>query len=283
MVFDQKRTLGITVGKRRAEEIARHAAEYAALPANSRQHPVLLLGSADLRGVVARVRPLVGNIGTVPAVDVGDSGNRGDFARFRPGSIVERETGYEQANPLTDAHMDIDSVREGTVVICPVKVEGGGVYVGDVHAMQGQGEIAGHTTDVSAEVTLVVEIIKGLTLDGPILLPQLEDLPFLARPFTQDELNRAAQMAREWDVELEQVAPIQVVGSGQNLNAAVHKALQRASELLSMSLSEVRNRATVTGSIEIGHSGMVRASILAPVRQLAKLGILDLIREQYGL
>lgn len=32
------------------------------------------------------------------------------------------------------------------MLICPVKVKGGGVYVGDVHAMQGDGEIAVHTT-----------------------------------------------------------------------------------------------------------------------------------------
>ena len=58
--------------------------------------------------------------------------------------------------------MDINLVREGTVVIAPVKVKGGGVYLGDAHAMLGNGEIAGHTTDVSALVVLRVEVIKGL-------------------------------------------------------------------------------------------------------------------------
>jgi len=71
----------------------------------------------------------------------------------------------------TDAHMDSDEVREGAILIVPVKVPGAGIYIGDVHAMQGDGEIAGHTTDVSAEVTLDVEVVKGLKLDGPILLP----------------------------------------------------------------------------------------------------------------
>ena len=28
------------------------------------------------------------------------------------------------------------------------RYQGGGVYIGDMHAMQGDGEIAGHTTDV---------------------------------------------------------------------------------------------------------------------------------------
>jgi len=34
---------------------------------------------------------------------------------------------------LTDGHLDIDSVREGAIVIAPVKVKGGGVYAGDAH------------------------------------------------------------------------------------------------------------------------------------------------------
>ena len=55
--------------------------------------------------------------------------------------------------------MDIDEVREGAIVIAPVKVDGGGVFAGDVHAMQGDGEVSGHTTDVAAEVTLGVEVI----------------------------------------------------------------------------------------------------------------------------
>ena len=43
--------------------------------------------------------------------------------------------------------------------------------MGDVHAMMGDGEVAGHTTDVSAEVIIEVNVIKGLTIDGPIVLP----------------------------------------------------------------------------------------------------------------
>ena len=53
--------------------------------------------------------------------------------------------------------MDIDAVRPGAIVIAPVKVPGAGIYFGDMHAMQGDGEIAGHTMDVSGTVTLRVE------------------------------------------------------------------------------------------------------------------------------
>ena len=95
----------------------------------------------------------------------------------------------------SDTHMDIDSVGEGAIVIAPVKVEQAGIIVGDVHAMQGDGEIAGHTTDVSAEVTIEVEVIKKLANDGPILLPLMEDLPPLARLPSNKELEAARSLA----------------------------------------------------------------------------------------
>ena len=55
-------------------------------------------------------------------------------------------TPSELAQHKTDGHMDIDAVRPGAILVCPVKVDGGGVYLGDMHAMQGDGEIAGHTS-----------------------------------------------------------------------------------------------------------------------------------------
>jgi acetamidase/formamidase len=91
--------------------------------------------------------------------------------------------------------MDIDAVRAGAILVCPVKVAGGGVYMGDMHALQGDGEIAGHTCDVAGTVTLEVEIVKGLGIDGPVLFPVAQDLPFLARPLSAAERARAAELA----------------------------------------------------------------------------------------
>ena len=67
--------------------------------------------------------------------------------------------------------MDIDAVRPGAILVAPVKVKGAGVYVGDMHAAQGDGEIAGHTMDVSGSVTLQVEVLKHFAIDGPVLFP----------------------------------------------------------------------------------------------------------------
>src|SRR4029450_6262547 len=126
----------------------------------------------------------------------------------------------------TDGHLDVDAVRAGAVLICPVKVPGGGVYLGDMHAMQGDGEIAGHTTDVSGTVTLEVEVIKGLNIDGPILFPGAEDLPFLARPLTAEERMRALALAKQHGINaLEETAPVSVIGTGPDLNSATDNGL----------------------------------------------------------
>lgn len=76
---------------------------------------------------------------------------------------------------------------------------------------------------------------------------------------------------------------VSFIGSGPNLNIATDNGLERAAQLLEMSVPEVKNRATITGSIEIGrHPGIVTVTLLVPVDRLEKLGILDLVREQYA-
>ncbi len=90
-----------------------------------------------------------------------DSHNAGDFGSFLIGAPHEYAfTQAELDTHRTDGHMDISRVREGATIICPVKVTGGGVYIGDMHAMQGDGEIAGHTTDVAGIVQLQVNVLK---------------------------------------------------------------------------------------------------------------------------
>src|SRR5690606_14215466 len=139
----------------------------------------------------------------------------------------------------TDGHMDINRVREGAILIAPVKVKGGGVYVGDAHAMQGDGEIAGHTADIAAVVTLRVKVLKNINIDGPILLPLEGDLPHLAKPITEKEHRIAMNLGKKWGiVELEKTAPISFIGTGVNLNEAIDNGLQRAADVLGLTVPE---------------------------------------------
>jgi acetamidase/formamidase len=285
IAFDGHRQVGVTLPQDPAETIARDAKTYAALPENSIQNPILTFAPHDLVGLVARVRPFLGQIGTTPSHPIPDSHNAGDFGSFLIGAPHEYALTPEQLDKhRTDGHMDIDAVRAGAILICPVKTPGGGVYLGDMHAMQGDGEIAGHTCDVSGTVTLQVHLLKGLNIDGPLLLPVLEDLPFTARPLTAAERAQAQAIADQWGTQLEESAPISVIGTGPDLNSATDNGLARAAALLEMSVPEVKNRATITGGIEIGrHPGVVQVTFRAPLDRLEKRGLLPFVRDQYGL
>jgi acetamidase/formamidase len=284
MAFDDARGLGVTVTPDEAEAFARDAEHAAALPANSVQNPILLFAPADLVGVVARMRPFLGQIGTMPALDLPDSHNAGDFGAFLVGAPHRHAVTAEQLAGRTDGHLDIDAVRAGAILVCPVKVPGGGVYVGDMHAMQGDGEIAGHTADVAGTVTLQVSVLKGLELDGPILFPVAEDVPFLARPLTAQERGAAeALAARHGGGPVERSLPVSFVGTGPDLNSAVDNGLARAAKVLDMSVPEVMNRATISGAIEIGRApGTVQVTFRAPVEALAARGLDGVARQQYG-
>ncbi len=250
------------------------------------QHPILTYAPSDMPAVIVRMRPFLGQLGTTPSMPLPDSHNAGDFGAFLVGAPHEYGiTAAQLAEHKTDGHMDIDAVRPGAVLVAPVKVKGAGVYMGDMHAAQGDGEIAGHTMDVSGSVTLQVEVLKNYPIDGPVLFPLLEDLPPLARPFSDAERAKAERLAKSWKVgQLENSAPISVIGTAPNLNAAIENGLERAAKLLDMTVPEVRNRATINGAIEIGRApGVIQVTFLAPLDRLDKVGLGDIARAQYDL
>lgn len=284
MAFDDEKSIGVTVTPSRARAMARDAREWVALTEHATQHPIVALGTADLVGTMTRTRISVGNLGSIPAIDLPSSHNCGDFGAFLVGAQHEFAVTDAQLELRTEAHMDIDSVRVGATLVVPVKVDGAGIYAGDVHAMIGDGEIAVHTTDIAARLVVRVEVIKGLELDGPLLLPPVEDLPYLARPFTADEVARGKALAAANATSLEgPVLPVQVLGSAPFINAAVDNAVARASRVFGMSLDEVRNRATISGAVDIGRlPGFVQLSLLVPRERLAGLGVLPVVEAQYG-
>lgn len=285
VVFDEARSLGVTLDKDAAERIAKDSRNYAKLSDSCTQHSVLLFAPHDLVGTISRMRPFMGQLGTTPAIRMPDSHNAGDFGVFLLGAPHDYAVTAEQLELRTDGHMDIDAVRPGTILLAPVKVPGAGVYMGDMHALQGDGEIAGHTMDVAGIITLQVEVVKGRKLEGPVLFPLVEDLPFLARPVSAEERSRAKILAQKWGLSaLEESAPISVVGTGADLNKATENGLQRAADLLGMTVPEVKNRATITGAIEIGRlPGVVQVTFLAPLKNLESAGLLPFVHEQYGI
>jgi acetamidase/formamidase len=74
-------------------------------------------------------------------------------------------------------NMDIRHVTPGARLWLPVAVPGGLLSLGDTHAAQGDGEVAGTAIETSSVVTLRVHVVKGAHL----ATPRLETHPISAR------------------------------------------------------------------------------------------------------
>jgi acetamidase/formamidase len=92
------------------------------------------------------MQPFLGCLGVAPA---------GGEARS---SIVPAEHG---------GNMDAPEVRPGFIVYLPVNVAGGLLYMGDGHAAQGDGEVAGTAIEVPLRVRLRVDLIKRKKISWP--------------------------------------------------------------------------------------------------------------------
>ncbi len=116
------------------------------------------------------LRPFLGCLGVAPAADESRS------------TIVP---GFFGGN------MDTPEVRPGTTVYLPVNVGGALLYLGDGHAAQGEGEIAGTAAEVAMNVTLTVGLIKG----RGITIPRLEDDTYLMTVGSYRPLEDAMRIA----------------------------------------------------------------------------------------
>jgi len=285
IAFNESGDVGVTLPQAAAEKIAQDGRHYMRTPDTSVQNPIVTFAPHDLVGVVARMRPFLGQLGTTPSKALPDSHNAGDFGSFLVGAPHQYAVTQEELDEhRTDGHMDISRVRAGATVICPVKVAGGGVYLGDMHAMQGDGEIAGHTADVAGVVHLQVSVLKGAGIEGPILLPNVDDLPYTAKPLSAAEKRSAERLASQWGLAaIEESLPISVIGTGPTLNSATDNGLARAAKLFGVTVPEIMNRATITGSIEIGrHPGVVTVTFQAPKRYLEEARLYEIVDQQYA-
>jgi acetamidase/formamidase len=130
VTYDDEYRVAVARDEANARRIAERAREEASLPEGSEQQPILLYAPHTLTGMVARVMPNVGNIGTMPSTDMPDSHNAGDFGASLVGAHHPFALTQEQLDVhRTDGHLDCRDVREGAVLLCPVKVEGTGVYM----------------------------------------------------------------------------------------------------------------------------------------------------------
>lgn len=99
----------------------------------------------DGREIQIPVKPFIGTIGVSPASEA--------IATITPG-----EHG---------GNMDTPDVCPGNKLYLPVKTKGALLGLGDVHAVQGDGEICGTAVEIPATVTMSVDLIKHKQIDWP--------------------------------------------------------------------------------------------------------------------
>ena len=64
-------------------------------------------------------------------------------------------------------NMDVPDVKAGNTVYLPVAVEGAYFFTGDCHARQGDGELCGTAVEVTAKITLSLDIVKNMNPAWP--------------------------------------------------------------------------------------------------------------------
>lgn len=115
--------------------------------------------------IVIPCDPMIGVIGVAPA--------EGKIGCGEPGSH--------------GGNMDNTRIREGATLYLPVFQEGALFALGDVHACMGDGEIMVSGLEIPAEVTVMLEVLKGVTIENPML----EDAEYCYTIASDEDVEKA--------------------------------------------------------------------------------------------
>lgn len=147
------------------------------------------------------LRPMLGGIGVAPGFGSAPL-STGDTAR-------------------TGGNMDFPDVAAGNIVYLPVQQPGALLYLGDAHALQGDGETSQYALETSMDVEFRVELIKGKPIGSPRVESPTE-LMVLGQAGSLDEALKAAStgliawLQRDYGLTLSEAA--QVLGTAMRYN-----------------------------------------------------------------
>jgi amidase len=175
--------------------------------------------SERLKGYTVPVRPMLGCVGTAPG-----------FAGAAPST---RDNGGYGGN------MDFNGAVEGATVYLPVSQPGALLYVGDGHAVQGDGELNGNALETSMEVEFSVEVIPQKSIIGPRIESPTHVMALGFGGSIEDALRIAIAGLAEWleqDYQLDPSELAQVMGTAVEIkihevadrNAGVMAAIDKA-------------------------------------------------------
>jgi acetamidase/formamidase len=130
--------------------------------------------SSSVHKMEFAARPMLGCVGVAPA---------GDFA---PTSSPSGNYG---------GNLDYNEIGEGATVILPVFHAGALLFLGDGHALQGDGEPMGTGVETSMDVEFTVEVRKKVPLTGPRAETSEHIISIGSQPEFASSSNRALQLA----------------------------------------------------------------------------------------
>ena len=132
-----------------------------------------------MNGYKIPYRPMLGMIGTAPAMDCIKTGHAG----------------------VTGGNLDIPFITAGVSVYLPVKVDGGHLFFGDAHGNQGYGELGGIALEASAilEVKLSVlhprQAIDNIVVIGKEPMSNKQAIGVVGVAYSFQDLNEAVKDA----------------------------------------------------------------------------------------
>jgi amidase len=88
-------------------------------------------------------------------------------------------------------NMEYKYITEGTTLFLPIYTEGGYLYLGDGHAAQGDGELAGNALETSLDVSFTLKVLKGKGQN----IPRAENSDYLMSIGIANSLDEAIKTA----------------------------------------------------------------------------------------
>lgn len=90
-------------------------------------------------------------------------------------------------------NMDNRKIQAGTTVYFPINTPGALLQIGDLHGAMGDGELDGAALECSGSATVTLDVIKGVTLDRPLIETQDRWYTTAARDTYEETLALAMQ------------------------------------------------------------------------------------------
>jgi len=146
------------------------------------------------------LKPFLGCIGVAP------SNRKNEILSFFQGAF--------------GGNMDFEAVTRQATVYLPAFHDGAYLYLGDGHALQGHGEIAGNALETSLNIEFTVRVIKKAVLS--LNYPRVEDSIYLMTTGFDKSLDDALKMA--------------TAGLLEWLQQDYHLSLQEATQVMSTSI-----------------------------------------------